>query len=218
MALATKEFAMKNRQKGFSLIELMTVVAIIGILAAMAFPAISRYVRNYQIEGGAQQVTSEVQLARTKAIMRNVNRAALFMVLPANPNTDPPNRYQWVLPDQTMIKVGDPKFPAGGFRNVGDLQADPSQAGPIRVLPQGLEFVAVGGNRGGVGFTRLGAQCDLAGGGCGAPLIDDTDAIMCPTCITFDGLNGRATVTIRQPSTGLQKTITVEAGGRVLAQ
>ena len=177
---------MKNRQKGFSLIELMTVVAIIGILAAMAFPAISRYVRNYQIEGGAQQVTSEVQLARTKAIMRNVNRAALFMVLPDTNPANPPNRYQWVLPDQSILKVGDPRFPAGGFRNVGDLQADPAQAGPIRVLPQGLQFVTVGGNRGGVGFTRLGAQCDLTASGCGTPLIDDTGAIMCPTCVTFD--------------------------------
>ena len=208
---------MKNRQAGFSMIEILTVVAIIGILAAMAFPAISRYVRNYQIAGGVQGVTSEIQLARTKGIMRNVNRAALFLVLPDVTPANPPNRYQWVLPDQSILKVGDPKLPAGGFRNVGNLQADPAQAGPIRVLPQGLQFVTTG-NRGGVGFSRLGAQCDLTASGCGSPLIDDTGATMCPTCVNFDGATGQSTVTVIQPLTGLQKTITVVAGGRVLVQ
>src|SRR6185295_1371507 len=158
MALATKEFAMRNRQAGFSLIELLTVVAIIGILAAMAFPAISRYVKNYQIDGAAQKVMSEVQLARTKAIMRNVNRAGLFLVLPNEVAGSPPNRYQWVVPDQSIIKVGDPKLPAGGFRDVGQLQGDPVQAGPIYTLPEATWF-ATNGNRGGIGFTRLGAQC-----------------------------------------------------------
>lgn len=51
---------MKNAQKGFTLIELMIVVAIIGILAAVAIPAYSNYTKKAKFT----EVTQATQAAK----------------------------------------------------------------------------------------------------------------------------------------------------------
>lgn len=209
MSLAKETGAMKRKDAGFTLIELLVVVGLIVILSAISLPAISQYLRNYQIRGALQQVASEIQTARTKAIMRNVNRGALFFIF-ADP-IDPAlfNRFRWVLPDQTM--------PAGGWRDLDVLLADPAQVGPVKTLPQGVRFVVTAGASPAIGFTRLGATCDPAAG-CGTPPVDPGAAIFCPDCIVFDPATGVSTMTLRQDLTGLIRTVTVMTGGRVTVQ
>jgi prepilin-type N-terminal cleavage/methylation domain-containing protein len=61
----------KKRESGFTLMEMMAVVGIIGILVAVAIPSFSVWLPNYKLKGAIQDLYSNMQNAKMEAIKAN---------------------------------------------------------------------------------------------------------------------------------------------------
>jgi type IV fimbrial biogenesis protein FimT len=61
---------MKRAQAGFTLLELMVVVAIVGVLMAVAIPAMGNFIRNGRITAAANDVMAALHFTRSEAIKR----------------------------------------------------------------------------------------------------------------------------------------------------
>jgi len=59
---------MRTDPRGFSLIELLIVVVVLGLVVAMGVPAYSSISRSYQVKGAAENIAAEVKLMRSKAM------------------------------------------------------------------------------------------------------------------------------------------------------
>jgi type IV fimbrial biogenesis protein FimT len=72
----------KKSESGFSIIELMTTVAIIAILTAVAIPVFSGWIPNYRLKIAARDLYSNMQLAKLTAVRQNQNYSITFSTSP----------------------------------------------------------------------------------------------------------------------------------------
>ena len=196
-------------QTGFSLVEMMVAVAIIMIMAAVALPNISQYMRTYNIRGGSQEFAGELQSSRSKGIMSNTNAGVSFVVVDQD-------SYRWVMED--LIGTGDATNPN-------------PELGPLQDLPQGVEFEPTTAANSGpsIRFNRLGSYCNPAdtASGCGAAVTGvctSAELAAGGRCAYNPGLNfiepltapsGAVEITLWERSTDLRTTVRLVPGGRI---
>lgn len=96
----------KSRPMGFSLVELMIGVAVMGIVLVLALPSYNIWIQNSQIRNAAESITNGLQKAKAEAVARNANIA---FVLGANSS--------WVVSVVTGGEVIESRSANEGSRN-----------------------------------------------------------------------------------------------------
>ena len=63
---------------GFSIIELVIVVALTGAIAAIALPNWNRFLKSYHLNNSARQIQSELHTLKSRAAAENVNFQLIY--------------------------------------------------------------------------------------------------------------------------------------------
>jgi prepilin-type N-terminal cleavage/methylation domain-containing protein len=213
--------ASRGPSAGFSLIELLTVVTIIVVMAAVVSPNISQYIRNYRIRGEANELATNLQKARNKAIMKNASLGVSVVI-------DSPTTYWVHLEDDQLDATDMTKEIARQPLNVAT--PDPAQSTRFR-LGNNVQFAvnaaecpsAPGGfapTTDRLRFSRLGAWCSPGLGGCA--VVNGPGGPPYPPLPPFGnfirtGPTG-SLVCVTEPVSGLSRWISITAGGRIAAQ
>ncbi len=127
-----------KRVGGFTLVELLMVVAVSGVLSAVSVPAISGAMQRYQLNTARRMIMAEIRAARFTAIAKNRTMRVRF-------NCPGPNQFRVVevvgtaAIDDDANRCSESDYP---FPNP-DPNVAPNADGPVFWLNDGVTFAGV---------------------------------------------------------------------------
>jgi len=132
-------------QAGFTMMEVLVVIIILGILASLAIPGFARWLPNYRLRGAARDLYSNFQLAKAGAIKDRVEWAVRFtnantyeVWSALDPDTPSQNRgwNSFSATDDTLVKtVSLPAYGSNVACGAGSASFDVVTGGAITPVP-----------------------------------------------------------------------------------
>ena len=145
-----------SRQAGFTLIEVMIAVAIIGVAAAIAIPNFTRMYTDYQARVTASEITRHLVFVRTRAMTSNQTLNVQIVLVnggvqmtttnPAAAQALPMNRIEAV--QMTTLAFNNGGIPSGGVVQFNSYGLRTSVPGT------GVQTITVGGTLAGAPTTQ----------------------------------------------------------------
>jgi prepilin-type N-terminal cleavage/methylation domain-containing protein len=202
----------KARARGFTLVELMVVVGIIGITAAVALPNIRGYLIASRIRTAQDSVAAAIQRARNLAIMRNTQLGVSFVVQS--------NTQYWVHIEDTVagFSTGD----IGYTRQALNVTSPNAMLSTGYTLPQDVEFASAAADCPAVpGFApaNFGLRFDRYGLTTVPPTAPDTVPITVTGAVPANRIyapaSGSRAVCLVDRRSGLKRALLIAPGGRI---
>ena len=75
---AARGNASRSNSRGFSLIEITVVLAIMGMMVTVGFPAMQEWLERYRTRNAASEIAAVIQLQRMRAVSQNTSFSIAF--------------------------------------------------------------------------------------------------------------------------------------------
>jgi prepilin-type N-terminal cleavage/methylation domain-containing protein len=120
---------------GFTLIELMVVLAVFGIVSAIALPGLNKFLRSVELSGTVERMGTSLRVVRQRAVTENNN----YIVILGGGGND--NLEWWDDDDNDGVKDGTEKSggnaPVPSWMTVANDPMNPFASDTLTFFPNG---------------------------------------------------------------------------------